>query len=155
GTKDYAAGFASATPSDKAREFPQFADNLDAMGKEEQTAIEGSLPELHATLDDGVPLAPAAGQGARVEPVAMAAEVDTAEAGNVPEVELEETPWWGAFLGNQGAGTAVRGLSSEAEQGQKKSAIESAIGGMTTADGEVETSPGAPPEVPLQGDADL
>jgi hypothetical protein len=140
-------GFADAPPSIKARMQGSLATRADGIAQKESQSFDQSLPPFNAQMSGDVaveappPLLPA---GTRAQDnvegqVAPAPEPDIAPTAPVTSFDTNDSiPAWFARWFDLDPAKAVG----------------DSIRDVKTSDQEVETSPGAPPEVPLEGETD-
>ena len=147
--------FATAPPTVKARQAGEVGAHADDLTAREAQDYAEQVPDLHATLSGEVaPVAP-------VEVSAPAAGEVTLEATSpapAPDPDLPETQDPGHFTANRDV-TRQLGLrfargERDEDAGARAEQIGESLGDVRTTDPDVPTSPGAPPQVPLEGESD-
>jgi hypothetical protein len=141
------AAFADAPPSVKAANHDKLTAETGELSQAEQATFQSNLPDFTAELAGGdtlPPTAPVQAPGGTVG----ALEEGTPEP--APEPEIAPTPAPAPAAYNEGVSDRLR---SDFTAGDAES-VGDAFSRIQTSDQDVDTSPGAPPTVPLEGECD-
>ena len=140
--------FATAPPTVKAQHYAALGSNADRLSKSEESGFQETLPELHAELS---------GEVAEAEPVEIPTPPEralTLEATAPPETPLPElppTPDPGEFTANDRVADDIERSFWE-ELLDRAAKIGQSLKDVKTTDEDIDTSAGAPPTVPLEGE---
>ncbi|MDQ7263125.1 hypothetical protein NM680_15120 [Paracoccus sp. PS-1] len=141
------AAFAAAPPSVKAREAAGLGARIEAASARARAAEDAALPELRAEMAPGEPL-PAAPPVTTPAATAGALEAQTPPPAPLPD--LAPTPDPGQAAANASLGPL---FERDFTAGDPQS-LERSFDRVQTRDGQVATSAGARPDVPLAGETD-
>jgi len=142
--------FATAPPTVKAQHYASLGSNADRLSKSEESGFQETLPELHAELS---------GEVAEAEPVEIPTPPEralTLEATAPPQTPLPElppTPDPGEFTANDRVADDIERSFWE-ELLDRAARIGQSLKDVQTTDKDIDTSAGAPPTVPLEGEND-
>jgi len=140
-------GFADAPPSIKARMQGSLATRADGIAQQENQSFDQSLPSFNAQMSGDVavetppPLQPAGATAQDNVEGTVAPAPEPVIAPTAPVVSFATNDNIPAWFANW------FGLDP-------RKAVGDSISNVRTSDQEVETSPGAPPKVPLEGETD-
>ena len=140
-------GFADAPPSIKARMQGSLATRADGIAQQENQSFDQSLPPFNAQMSGDVavetppPLQPAGATAQDDVEGTVAPAPEPVIAPTAPVVSFATNDNIPAWFANW------FGLDP-------RKAVGDSIGNVRTSDQEVETSPGAPPKIPLEGETD-
>jgi hypothetical protein len=141
------SGFADAPPSIKARMQASLATRADGVAQKENQSFDEALPPFNAQMSGDVAvetppaLQPAGAKAQDNVEGAVAPAPEPVIAPTAPVVSFEANDnipaWFANWFG-----------------ADPRKAVGDSIGGVETSDKEVDTSPGPPPKVPLEGETD-
>ena len=140
-------GFADAPPSIKARMQGSLATRADGIAQQENQSFDQALPPFNAQMSGDVavdtppPLQPAGATAQDNVEGAVAPAPEPVIAPTAPVVSFDTNDNIPAWFANW------FGLDP-------RKAVGDSIGNVRTSDQEVETSPGAAPKIPLEGETD-
>lgn len=143
--------YAAAPPTLKARSYGALGAGMDALAKSESETFQEEMPDFQAKLSGET----AAPPDIAVE--APAAEAVSLEAGTpapAPDPEVTPTAAPGAYTGNSSLLRAVSRFTEGTSSQDRASEIGDTLSDVRTTDPDVETSPGAAPAVPIEGETD-
>jgi hypothetical protein len=145
--------FVSAPPSQKAWSFAGLGAGLDAEAQSEAGALGEAVPDLEIRLvgDEAEEV-----DGEALQPDTDESSLEPEPEGEEPVAEevVEEAPENEEFAGNDSLFGWVRGLFGGGSSSSNAEDIGEALDAIDTVDDSVETSPGEPPRVPLEGATD-
>jgi phage-related protein len=146
--------FAAAPPTVKAQHAAQVGQRAGEFTQQDAAQIQSEAPELHAELNSPVQAPPPL----RVEsPPASPVTLEATTPPPAPEPDIPATPEARPFTGNQGVTNQLEQRLSSASDGEstaRAAEVGQSLRDVQTSDPGVETSPGPPPTVPLEGDTD-
>ncbi len=153
-TSDAVDVYKDMPPSSKAAQVEVFAGQVTERGKGEQKGVQEGMPTCHVELKDQTPLPP----GKTLEPdgkpsvpvPGQRADVDTGATGNVPKPKLQAPAPRGGFR----APVAPQIKAQPGDEGVSGADVKRALIAIPKSDTGLPKSPGAPPKLPLAGDAD-
>ncbi|GAB4574784.1 MAG: hypothetical protein Kow0077_23060 [Anaerolineae bacterium] len=143
--------YATAPPTIKARESGNLQDAINEKVQAKEETFQEELPDFHAQMNlqseevETREVAPPGASGVTVEQDAP---------GPAPEVELPPTPDPGEYTANEGVIANIRALIGSWFGEDRARQVGSNLRAVRTTDSEVSASPGEPPRVPLEGEAD-
>ncbi|MDB2438590.1 hypothetical protein N9W89_07715 [Hellea sp.] len=144
----YTEAFQLAPPSVKAQRYDGYQARLDELAASETEGFNETLPEPSANMS---------GSEAELTAVdsvtAPGTEIAPLEAGTpapTPDPVIAPTAQAVPYTANADAANALPATAEELAAEQ----VARAIAGFSTTDNDVDTSAGAPPSVPLEGEAD-
>ncbi|MDY0060660.1 MAG: hypothetical protein RBU45_12690 [Myxococcota bacterium] len=148
--KGVVKGFTGAQPTEQAKLWPGVGGKVGEAAKGETEKLQGALPEYHAKLEGEK------GPQGKAEVAELAAKESFLKehGGEMPKVKLPPHPPGKPFVAKANPVQSVSKLSAKSSVNEKVGAVRDALGKVPTSDGDVNTSPGAPPPVPQQGATD-
>jgi hypothetical protein len=146
--------FAAAPPTVKAQHAAQVGQRAGEFTQQDAAQIQSEVPEFHAELNSPVQAAPPL----RVEsPAAGPVTLEATTPPPAPEPDIPPTPEAEPFTANQGVSNQLEqrlASVSEGESTTRAAEVGQSLHDVQTTDSSVETTPGPPPTVPLEGDSD-
>ncbi len=144
------AAFAEASPTVKARQANQLGQNAATLAEREGTAFNEEVPEIDAVLNTEVEEPPALGVAS---PEARDVRLEETLPPPAPEPEVAPTAEPEPYRANDNVASSIaRVFGGESEDRARQ--VGASLGGVQTTDPDIETSPGPPPAVPLEGEND-
>ena len=146
--------FSAAPPTVKAQHAAEVGQRAGEFTRQDAAQIQSEVPEFHAELNSPVQEAPPL----RVEaPAAGPVTLEASTPPPAPEPDIPPTPEAGHFTANQGVSSLLEQRLSTASEGEstaRAAEVGQSLQDVQTTDPSVETTPGPPPAVPLEGDTD-
>jgi hypothetical protein len=143
------SGFTSAKPSEMAASWSEVGSEVNTKGTEEESAFQEELPEFNAVMK-GEDQADA---GGAVEAPSGDAGVVNDSPGATPEAAVKETEEAGTYSSGYSASLSYA-TGEEANSESAGREIGQSITKLPQGDADVDTNPGPPPALPLQGESD-
>ena len=145
------AAYAAAPPTLKAQSYGTLGADMDAIAKAENEQFQAEMPDFEAKLSGQVEEPPeVAVEPPPTEEISL--EESTPEPAPEPEITPTDAPV--AYTGNDGLLRAVARFTEGTSPQDRASEIGDTLSDVATTDPDVETSPGPPPAVPLEGETD-
>ncbi|MFK7929203.1 MAG: hypothetical protein AB8H79_13500, partial [Myxococcota bacterium] len=144
--------------SQQAATFSTLSGGIDTALESRESTFQEGLPEVEVELDTGVE----PGEEGEIERSEASSDVGEDTPGPTPEPEMAPTPETGAaekpdvsnFLSGWSTSSNDEEGAPPADTSGNAQAISRAISSIPTSDGDVETSPGPAPKIPLVGETD-
>jgi DNA/RNA non-specific endonuclease/Domain of unknown function (DUF4157) len=147
---DLVDAFAAAPPTVKAQRTGMLGGDINSVAQEEDAAFQKKVPDFHAKLSGEIgpdTAAPVQTPGARD------VQLEESPPAPVPDFKLPPTPDPGVYAANKAILDAIARLFGGDPTDRAKQVGET-LRDVRTTDPDLETSPGPPPPVPLEGETD-
>jgi hypothetical protein len=142
--------FAGAPPTAMAQHYDALGTDADRLAKADETSYQETLPDLHAQLSGEVPEAAPLDIGS---PGARDLTLEATPPPPAPDPEVAPTVDPGPFTVNDRIADAIARLFGT-QTGDRATQIGESLNDVKTTDPAIETTAGAPPTVPLEGEND-